>query len=360
MGHSGQCTPAPEPDNRHCYSERGVAPAMRPACMRPTRLKLSIKRGAVLSLANWPVVVAQFVAESAFKLLLAVPVVGGAFLVALALGRDVSELLGSDLRESATGVAASLIAHPGALAGFLVSGVIVVVGGSIVMFVLRGGTMSVLVEAQRHAGPVERYPLRLSLVRRASRAHVEIFMQGLRHVRRRFLRLGFLLLGVYLLSGGLYLAVVVVGYRVVGDEGFVAGWTVLAAVFSAVLVGWITIVNTVYLVVQVIVVAADVSIRRGAVIALGLLRSEPRLVLGIFVVTVSLVGVATLASLVTTAGLGLISFVPFVGLTVLPLQLLAWLIRGLLFQYLSLVSAGAYLTVHEARASGRDAHEVPA
>lgn len=326
--------------------------------MRPTRLKLSIKRAAVLSLANWPVVVTQFVAESTFKLLLAVPVVGGAFLVALALGRDVDELLGPDLRESATGVATSLVAHPAALAGFVLSALIVLVGGSLVMFMLRGGTLTVLVEAHRHAGPVERHPLRLSLVRRASRAHVDIFMQGLRRVRRRFLQIGFLLLGVYALSGGLYLLVVVAGYRAIGEDGFVIGWTALAAVFSAVLVGWITIVNTAYLVVQVIVVAGDVSIRQGARLAIDLLRAESRLVLGIFVVTVSLVGLATLASLVTTAGLGLISFVPFVGLTVLPLQLIAWLIRGLLFQYLSLVSAGAYLTVYEAsRATPR---QVPA
>lgn len=317
--------------------------------MRPTRLKLAIKRGVVLSLANWPVVVTQFVAESTFKLLLAVPVVGGAFLVALALGRDVTELLGSDLRESATGVAASLIAHPLALAGFLTSGVIVVAGGSLIMFMLRGGTLSVLVEAQRHAGPVERYPLRLSLVRRASRATVDVFMRGLRHVRRRFLRVGFLLLGVYALSGGLYLLVVIAGYRALGDDSFAVGWTALAAGFSGVLVAWLTVVNTVYLVVQVIVVAADVSIRRAALIALEMLRRESRLILGIFVVTVSLVGLATLASLVTTAGLGLISFVPFVGLTVLPLQLVAWLLRGLLFQYLSLVSAGAYLSVYEAQ-----------
>jgi hypothetical protein len=328
--------------------------------MGPTRLKLSIKRGAVLSLANWPVIVTQFVAEATFKLLLAVPVVGGAFLVALSLGRDVNDLLGGDLRESATGVAASLIAHPAAFAGFIVSGLIVIVGGAVVMFMLRGGTLSVLVDAQRHAGPVERYPLRLSLMRRASRASVDVFMHGLRHVRRRFLRLGFLLLALYALSGGLYLLVVVLGYRTLGDEGLAVEWTVLAAIFSAVLVGWITIVNTVYLVVQVIVVAADVSIRRGAAVALAMLRSEPRLVLGIFVVTVSLVGLATLASLVTTAGLGLISFVPFVGLTVLPLQLLAWLVRGLVFQYLSLVSAGAYLSVHESRAHGQAAVMVPA
>lgn len=319
--------------------------------MLPTRLKLAIKRGAVLSLANWPVIVVQFVAESTFKLLLAVPVVGGVFLVALALGGDVNELLGVDLGASATRVAAALALHPAALAGFLVSGLVMVLGGSVVMFVLRGGTMSVLVAAQRHAGPIERYPLRLPLVRRASRARVEVFMDGLRHVRRRFLRLGFLLLGVYGASGGLFLLVVVAGYRALGAEGFAAAWTAMAAGFSGVLVAWITLVNTAYLVVQVIVVAADVSIRRAARIALGLVRQQPHLMLGIFAVTIGLVGIATVVSVVTTAGLGLMSFVPFVGLTVLPLQLVAWLLRGLLFQYLTLTSAGAYLTVYEAAAA---------
>lgn len=328
--------------------------------MRSTRLKLAIKRGAVLSLANWPVIVAQFVAESTFKLLLAVPVVGGVFLVALALGGDVNDLLGIDLRESATSVAAALIEHPAALAGFLVAGLVMVVGGSTVMFILRGGTVSVLVAAQRHAGPVERYPLRLSLVRRASRARVDVFMDGLRHVRRRFLRLGFLLLGVYAASGGLFLLVVVAGYRALGADGFAAAWTAMAAGFSGVLLAWITLVNTVYLVVQVLVVAADVSIRRAATLALSLLRQEPQLMLGIFAITIGLVGLATLASVVTTAGLGLISFVPFVGLTVLPLQLVAWLLRGLLFQYLTLLSAGAYLTVYEAARPRPLAEGVPA
>jgi hypothetical protein len=333
-----------------CYS--GANPSGFPlhvSGMTPARLKQAIKRGAMLALANWPVLVVQFVGESTFKLLLAVPVVGGAFLVALALGRDVNEVLGDDLRESVTGVAESLVTYPGAFAGFAVALLIVVLGGSVIMFMLKGGTLNVLVEAQRHAGPVERYPLRLSLVRRASRAHVDIFLSGVRRLRRRFLRLGFLLLGVYAASTGLYLLVVFTGYHALGEEGLVLGWTALAAAFSAVLVGWLTIVNTVYLVVQVVVAAADVSVRRGAGMALALLRAEPRLVLGIFAVTVGLVGLATLASIITTAGLGLISFVPFVGLTVLPLQLVAWLLRGLLFQYLGLTSAGAYLNVFEAQ-----------
>ena len=75
--------------------------------MRIPALKLPIKRGALLAAANWPIVVLQFIAESTFKILLAVPVVGGTFLVALALNQDVQDIMGDDLdlRASATGVA---------------------------------------------------------------------------------------------------------------------------------------------------------------------------------------------------------------------------------------------------------------
>ena len=48
-------------------------------------LKATLKRGALVAAANWPLVAVQFVAESTLKLLLAVPVVGGIFLVVLVL-----------------------------------------------------------------------------------------------------------------------------------------------------------------------------------------------------------------------------------------------------------------------------------
>ena len=321
--------------------------------MRIPALKIPIKRGALLALANWPVVVVQFIAEATFKILLAVPIVGGTFLVALALNADVEDVLGDelDLRRSATGVATSLLEHPAALASFLLALGVVVVGGSALMFILKGGTLAVLVDAQRHAGPVERYPVRLAVLRRAWRADVDVFLEGARRLQPRFLRLGAFLLGTYLLSGGLYLAVVLAGYRALGDEGFLVGWTVIAALCSALLVGWLAVVNSSYLVVQIVMAARDLSVRAAARESLRLLRTDTGRLCGVFLVTAGLAGVATLASLIATAGLGLISFVPFVGLTVLPLQLLAWLLRGLVFQYLGLTSAGAYLSLYEAPAA---------
>ncbi len=313
-------------------------------------LKRPIKRGALLAAANWPVVVVQFIAEATFKILLAVPVVGGTFLVALVLNQDVNDVLGDefDLRDSATGVATSLLEHPVALVSFLVALGVVIVGGSVLMFILKGGSLAVLVAAQRHAGPLERYPVRLAMLRRASRSDVAVFLDGTRRLRRRFLRLGAFLLFTYLISGLAYLTVVVAGYRALGDEGFFVGWTVIAAACSAGLVGWLAVVNAAYLVLQVVVASRDVSIRGAVREAARLVRSDAGRTLGVFVVTAGLVGLGTLASIVVTAGLGLVSFVPFVGLAVLPLQLVAWLVRGLAFQYLGLTSAGAYLTLADA------------
>ena len=56
-------------------------------------LKAALKRGALIAAANWPLVLVQFVTESMLKLLLGVPIVGGAFLVALLLDSSLTDLL---------------------------------------------------------------------------------------------------------------------------------------------------------------------------------------------------------------------------------------------------------------------------
>jgi hypothetical protein len=61
-----------------------------------TLLKLSLKRGALVTAANWQVVLVQFVADTLFKTLVAVPVVGGLVLVALIVGGNPMELLRFD------------------------------------------------------------------------------------------------------------------------------------------------------------------------------------------------------------------------------------------------------------------------
>ena len=65
---------------------------------------------------------------------------------------------------------------------------------------------------------------------------------------------------------------------------------------------------------------------------------------GIFGVVLLLVAVTVGGSLLASTGLALIAVVPFVGLAMVPLQLAAWMLRGIAFEYLALTALGAYLT----------------
>ena len=103
--------------------------------------------------------------------------------------------------------------------------------------------------------------------------------------------------------------------------------------------------NLLYLLAQLITVAADTSVASAMATVPRFVARERRLVGGIFLVVVALVLLATAASILATAALGFIGFVPVVGLAMLPLQLMAWLCRGLLFEYLGLAALGAYARV---------------
>ena len=63
---------------------------------------------------------------------------------------------------------------------------------------------------------------------------------------------------------------------------------------------------------------------------------------GIFAVVGVLFLLAAAGSLLVAAGLALVAWVPVVGLVVVPLQAAAWLVRGLLFQFMGLSALAAY------------------
>ena len=307
-------------------------------------LKAALKRGALVAAANWPLVVVQFVAESSLKLMLAVPIVGGAFLVALLLDTSLSDLLRGDAREIVTSIVTALLQRPAALGAFVVAGLLVLVGGSTLTWIVKAGTIALLADAERIAGPVERPPLRFDTLRTASVVAIEPFIDGSRRLWRRYVRIGLGLLVVYALTAVVYLAFVLGGYALAGNSAVLLGWTALAAVASSVLIVWITLVNFFYLITQMVVAIEDVSVRVGVRLALEFVWGHLREVAAVFGVVLVVVVVATAASILATAGLGLIAFVPLVGLAVLPLQLAAWLLRGMVFEYLGLAALGAYLS----------------
>ena len=307
-------------------------------------LKAALKRGALIAAANWPLVLVQFVTASILKLMLAVPIVGGAFLVALLLDTSLTDLLTGDVREIVTAILSVLMANPIALVAFVAAGLVVLVGGSLITFVVKGGTVAMLAEAERVAGPIERPPLRLESLRRASVVAIDPFVAGVGRLWRRYVRIGLGLLIMYGLTAVVYLAVVFGGYALAENSAILLGWTAAAALASSVLIVWVTLLNFFYLMTQMVVAIEDVGVRQGVRMAFTFIWGHLREVAAVFGVVLLTVVLATAASILATAGLGLIAFVPLVGLAVLPLQLAAWLIRGIVFEYLALAALGAYLS----------------
>jgi len=301
-------------------------------------LKPAIKRGALLAAANWPVTLIQASADSLFKLLLAAPVIGGIFLVALSIGSEPSALISLEWRQMAATFVASLIARPVVLMSVFLAVAVVAFGGSLFIFLVKAGTVATLVRSDREAAAIEEPPLRLSEVSRASRFSVDGYIESARALFPRFARLGFMLMGVYVVSGLAFLVLVV--RRDPGE-----GWS-LTALLTLAFVLWITVVNLMYLLVQIVVAADNCSVATAVRRVAVFLRRKRGDVGRVFLLVLALILGATGASVLATAALGLVAFVPFLGLAALPLQLLAWLLRGLVFQYLGLTSVGAYLRLY--------------
>lgn len=306
-------------------------------------LKLSLKRGALVTAANWQVVLVQFVADTLFKTLIAVPIVGGLALVALVVGGNPFDLLRlDDLMQTVSTMVGVLLAQPVALAAFAIALGVILTGGSVMMFAVKAGSVTVLLAGDRAAHAIEVPPLRMSAMRAAHQATLECFSGGVRRLFPRYLRLGIALTLAYI--------VVAAGYL-----GFVFGPTLspsldavaLTLASLAVLVV-ITLVNFLYLLVQIVVAAEDCSIVEAVPHVARLLRRRSRLITQVLASILALMLMATAASIMATTALGLIAFVPFVGLAALPLQVFAWLVRGVVFQYVGLTGVATYLRMHVA------------
>ena len=205
------------------------------------------------------------------------------------------------------------------------------------------GTVSVL--AAEAGDPIERPPAGCA----APGEHHEhrAFLEAVLKFWRRYVKLGF-----YFADrrrhGAVCLAFVVGGYGWHGNVAVLLGWTFAAVPALGALVVWITLVNFLYLLTQMAIAVEDVGVRDGMRRVAQFIRASLREVAGIFGVVLLLVAITTLASVLATAGLGLIAVIPFVGLAMVPLQLGAWLLRGVVFEYLALTALGAYLTQYRA------------
>jgi hypothetical protein len=296
--------------------------------------------------------VIQFIAGTTFQVLLAAPVYLAAILVALRVGGSLTALLQGTLRDAFAAIAGALVTEPLAFTAFVAAFAVVLVGGSVLMFFIKGGTVDVLLAAHEAAGDALLEPLTAESLRGAARFTLTRFTDGCARLFRRYLSLGLLLMLVYALSGGAYLALIVYGYRAAASENLALRWMFIAATSGGLLVAWITIVNLVYLLMQLAMAVDGVGIREAWPHVVRFVRGEFRALVRVFAVMIALIVAATLASALAWSGVGLIAFVPLVGLAVFPLQLVALLVRGLVYEYLLLTGVSAYLALYARHRKG--------
>jgi hypothetical protein len=307
-------------------------------------LRAALKRGALVALANWPIVAAEFAAESLYKLALVVPVVGGAFMVAVLLETEVEPLFGDGLRAAADVVVSSLAAAPAALAFFLAAIGLVACGGLVLLSLVKLSTLAVLVRAEHAADDIERAPVRPATIRRAASAELGLVLGALPRFAGRATRLALISSLAYLLAFGGYLGVMAGGFRALGGSSWTAAWPLLVLLSTSTIVVTITLLNLCVDVLRVIIVHDDCGVRAALARLRAFLMTDARQVVGIFGVVAALYALAAAGAVLAAAALTLVAWVPLVGLAVVPLQAAAWLLRGLAFQYLELTARSAYLT----------------
>lgn len=286
----------------------------------------------------------QFAADTLFKTLVVVPVLGGLVLVALVAGGNPFEMIRfDDLTQTISAMVSVLFAHPIALAAFLVALGVILAGGSVLMFAVKAGSVTVLLAGDRAAGPIEQPPLRFSAVKQANQATLERFTEGVRSLFSRYLRLGIMLMLVYALIATIYLAFLFGPPLSPALDG-----PLITTLASLGVIITITLVNFLYLLTQIMIAAEDCSVSEAVPHVARLIRKRTKELALVLAAILALMLMATAASILATTALGLIAFVPFVGLAALPLQIFAWLVRGVVFQFVGLTGVSTYLRLHYA------------
>ena len=299
-------------------------------------------------------VLVQFVADTLFKTLVAVPIVGGLVLVALVVGGNPFDLLRlDDLTQTVSTMVGVLLAQPVALAAFVVSMGVILAGGSILMFAIKAGSVTVLLAGDRSAGTIEVPPLTDVGVARGQPGHARAIHDrradavfALPAARHR-------VDGGYALIGAAYIAFLFGSTNSALDNPIAVTLASLSVLVA------ITLVNFIYLLLQIVIAAEDCAVLEAVPHVARLLRRRTQALALVLAAILALMLMATAASILATTALGLIAFVPFVGLAALPLQVFAWLVRGVVFQYVGLTGVATYLRLHFALQSATVAVRTP-
>jgi hypothetical protein len=320
--------------------------------MRTLPLRAALIRGVLLVAANWPIVLIDFGIESLYKLALSLPVFGGALMAGALAHGDLRNVVADGVGPTANLVLGALAESPVALGAFLGALAIAAIGGEVLMFVVKAGTLAVVVAADREAGEVQDEPFGTETLQDASRFRLDLVIESSRHFATRAVMLALGLGAIYLFVGLGYVAVVM-QRAWTPSAGWIAAWPVLVLLATSVSVVSIEAASLAYDLLRVIVITDDCSVRAAMTRLRRFVIEDARQVLGIFGVMAAVVLLATAASLLATAGLAPVAYIPIVGLTIVPLQVAVWLFRGLLFQALSLASLSAYQTQYRRFSSAR-------
>ena len=307
-------------------------------------LRAAVKRGVLLVIANWPVVLIDFATESIYKLAVSVPILGASLGVAALVGADLSVMISQGVRSTADLVLGSLATAPVALTAFLVALAIVAIGGEAVMFVVKAGTLAVIVEADRASGDAHRMPLGAEAFERAGVYQLESVLVGAQRFSRRAIRLALWLGAGYGIVGVGYVAVVTLGVSSAEAASWLPAWPLVVLAATSVAVVTITAVNLTYDLLRVVVVTDDCEVGIAVTRLKQFVIADARQVIGIFAVIGGVQVLATTGFLLATAGLALVAYVPLVSLIFVPLQAAAWVLRGLLFESMALSALAACQT----------------
>lgn len=307
-------------------------------------LRAALKRGALLVSANWPVVVIDFTATSFYRLALSIPVFAGSLVVATAIGADFQSVIGEGVRATADLVVGSLTTAPIALSAFLLALAVVAIGGEAVLFIIKSGTFSVIVTADRMSGDVHRMPVGAEALARAATYSLGAVLAGATRFGRRAVTLALWLGAGYIAVGAVYVVAVSTGIDREPRWAWLPAWPLMVFLATALSIVIIAVVNLSFDLLRVIVLTDDCSVRV-AVSRLGqFVLRDARQVIGIFAVICGVQVVAALVSLLATAGLAIVGYVPLVSLIFVPLQAAAWVLRGVLFEALALAALATYQT----------------
>lgn len=320
--------------------------------MEPLLLRAAVKRGFLLVAANWPIAVIDFAVESVSRLALIVPVVGGALMVTVVAGTDVRALLSGGLVQTADVVLGSLANAPTALFAFLGAIALVAIGGEALQFVVKAGTLSVIVQGDLRAGEIHDRPISADSLRQARTFRLETLVDA----GRRFARRG-VVLSLWLGLAYAAVAVVYVAFVTRGLPGDGASWMpawsalVLGATSAAVVA--IGVANLAYQLLRVVIVTDDCPVGTAVGRLAQFAVEDARQVIGVFAAIGGIELIAAALALLVAGGLAPIAYLPVIGLIVVPLQAAIWLLRALLFEFLSLAAVAAYQTQYRRFAEAR-------